>query len=93
VAGAGKDAQIEISSSMKGRKRSVVVSKKHSSPPPQHWTPEPRVAPARSNTRALLLAALDRKEDAQQSLQKVFLFPDRNLSHALAREARRVLRD
>jgi hypothetical protein len=43
--------------------------------------------------RALLLAALDRKEDARQSLQKVFLFPDRNLSHALAREARRVLRD
>ena len=43
--------------------------------------------------RALLLAALERKEDARQSLQNVFLLPDRNLSHALAREARRALRD
>jgi tetratricopeptide (TPR) repeat protein len=37
--------------------------------------------------RALLLAALDRRQDARASLQRAFLFPDRNLSHALARMA------
>ena len=35
--------------------------------------------------RASLLAALGRDEEARQSRRKVFLYPDRNLSHALAR--------
>jgi tetratricopeptide (TPR) repeat protein len=35
--------------------------------------------------RASLLAALDRDAEARQSWRKVFVFPDRNLSHALAR--------
>lgn len=35
--------------------------------------------------RALLLAALDRNDDARRSREKVYLSPDRNLSHALAR--------
>ena len=43
--------------------------------------------------RALLLAALGRKEEARASLQRVFLFPDRNLSHALARSALVLVRD
>ena len=37
--------------------------------------------------RALLLAALGRSADARQSLRRVCLFPDRNLSHAMARAA------
>jgi hypothetical protein len=37
--------------------------------------------------RALLMAALGRKEEARAPLQRAFLFPDRNLSHALARVA------
>lgn len=37
--------------------------------------------------RALLLASLDRHDEARASLRRVFLFPDRNLSHALARSA------
>jgi hypothetical protein len=43
--------------------------------------------------RALLLAALDRKQQAKASLQQVFLFPDRNLSHALARDVLRAWRE
>jgi tetratricopeptide (TPR) repeat protein len=43
--------------------------------------------------RALMLDALDRKDEAQRSLERVFLYPDRNLSHVLAREARRTLRN
>lgn len=35
--------------------------------------------------RASLLAALGRDEDARRSRRKVFMYPDRNLSHALAR--------
>jgi hypothetical protein len=35
--------------------------------------------------RASLLAALGRREESRGSLRRVFLFPDRNLSHALAR--------
>ena len=35
--------------------------------------------------RASLLRALGRDEDAGQSRRKVFMYPDRNLSHALAR--------
>jgi len=35
--------------------------------------------------QARLLAALGRVDEARQSLARVFLFPDRNLSHALAR--------
>jgi tetratricopeptide (TPR) repeat protein len=34
--------------------------------------------------RASLLAALGRVDEARQSMARVFLFPDRNLSHALA---------
>jgi tetratricopeptide (TPR) repeat protein len=41
--------------------------------------------------RALLLAALDRKEEGRAALQRAFLFPDRNLSHALARAAQRAM--
>jgi tetratricopeptide (TPR) repeat protein len=40
--------------------------------------------------RASLLAALGRVDESMQSLQRVFLFPDRNLSHALARAELRV---
>jgi hypothetical protein len=43
--------------------------------------------------RALLLAALDRRQEARASLQRAFLFPDRNLSHALARMALPATRD
>jgi hypothetical protein len=35
--------------------------------------------------RAALLAALGRVDEARESLRRVFVFPDRNLSHALAR--------
>jgi len=35
--------------------------------------------------QARLRAALGRVDEARQSLARVFLFPDRNLSHALAR--------
>jgi tetratricopeptide (TPR) repeat protein len=35
--------------------------------------------------RASLLAALDRHDESRRSREKVFLYPDRNLSHALAR--------
>ena len=37
--------------------------------------------------RALVLAALGRADESRQSLRRVFLYPDRNLSHALARTA------
>jgi tetratricopeptide (TPR) repeat protein len=37
--------------------------------------------------RASLLAALGRAEDSRQSMARVFLYPDRNLSHALAHSA------
>jgi hypothetical protein len=35
--------------------------------------------------RASLLAALGRDEDARRSRTQAFMYPDRNLSHALAR--------
>jgi hypothetical protein len=35
--------------------------------------------------RALLLAELGRSDEARASLRRVFLYPDRNLSHAWAR--------
>jgi hypothetical protein len=35
--------------------------------------------------RASLLSAVGRQEEARRSWSKVFLYPDRNLSHALAR--------
>ena len=35
--------------------------------------------------RASLLAALDRRLEARRSWKKIFVYPDRNLSHALAR--------
>lgn len=38
--------------------------------------------------RALLLAALGRAGESRQALERVFVYPDRNLSHALARGAR-----
>ena len=42
--------------------------------------------------RAALLAALGRVDEARESLRRVFVFPDRNLSHALARaELRRTV--
>lgn len=37
--------------------------------------------------RALLLTALGRAGEARQSFRRVFLYPDRNLSHAMARAA------
>src|SRR5262249_42646744 len=37
--------------------------------------------------RGSLLAALGRVDEARQSLRRVFVLPDRNLSHALARAA------
>jgi hypothetical protein len=37
--------------------------------------------------RASLLAALGRTAESRRSLERVFLYPDRNLSHALARTA------
>jgi len=40
-------------------------------------------------SRGLLLASLGRKEESRAALRRVFLFPDRNLSHALARDALR----
>jgi tetratricopeptide (TPR) repeat protein len=43
--------------------------------------------------RALLLAELDRKDEARSALQRAFLLPDRNLSHALARVAQREMRE
>ncbi len=36
-------------------------------------------------TRALLLDALGRRQESRHALRRVFIFPDRNLSHALAR--------
>jgi tetratricopeptide (TPR) repeat protein len=36
--------------------------------------------------RALLLEALGRTAESRQALQQVFVYPDRNLSHALARQ-------
>jgi hypothetical protein len=39
--------------------------------------------------RAALLGALGRDEESRESLRRVFVFPDRNLSHALARAALR----
>ncbi|HMF61126.1 MAG TPA: hypothetical protein VK595_12185, partial [Vicinamibacterales bacterium] len=38
--------------------------------------------------RASLLAALGRSAESRRSLQRVFVYPDRNLSHALARTMR-----
>jgi tetratricopeptide (TPR) repeat protein len=38
--------------------------------------------------RASLLAALGRTAESRRSLQRVFVYPDRNLSHAVARAAR-----
>ena len=40
-------------------------------------------------TRASLLGALGRRDESRDSLRRVFVFPDRNLSHALARAALR----
>jgi len=40
-------------------------------------------------SRGLLLSALGRAEESRAALRRVFLFPDRNLSHALARDALR----
>ena len=40
---------------------------------------------------AVLLAALGRTKESRQSLQRVFVSPDRNLSHAMARGALREL--
>ena len=40
-------------------------------------------------SRGLLLASLSRKEESRAALRRVFLLPDRNLSHALARDALR----
>jgi tetratricopeptide (TPR) repeat protein len=40
-------------------------------------------------SRGLLLASLGRKDESRAALRRVFLFPDRNLSHALARDALR----
>jgi hypothetical protein len=40
--------------------------------------------------RARLLAALGRTDESRESLRRVFLFPDRNLSHAVARDGRGV---
>jgi len=37
--------------------------------------------------RAMLLAALGRIDESRSSLKRVFVYPDRNLSHALARAA------
>ena len=45
---------------------------------------QPGVARVRA---ALLLAALGRAGESRQSLRRVFLYPDRNLSHAMARAA------
>jgi tetratricopeptide (TPR) repeat protein len=42
--------------------------------------------------RSLLLAGLGRADEAHASLQRVFLYPDRGLSHALARAAFRQSR-
>ena len=40
-------------------------------------------------TRASLLGALGRDEESRESFRRVVVFPDRNLSHALARAALR----
>ena len=40
-------------------------------------------------SRGLLLASLGRREESVAALRRVFLLPDRNLSHALARDALR----
>ena len=40
--------------------------------------------------RALVLAALGRLEESRSSLKRVFVYPDRSLSHALARAALRA---
>jgi tetratricopeptide (TPR) repeat protein len=42
--------------------------------------------------RGLLFAALGRTKEARQALQHVFILPDRNLSHSLARAALREVR-
>ena len=42
--------------------------------------------------RALLLAALGRAEESQAALARVFVYPDRGLSHALARTTLRQAR-
>ena len=39
---------------------------------------------------ALVLAALGRLEESRSSLKRVFVYPDRSLSHALARTALRA---
>ena len=39
--------------------------------------------------RALLLGELGRTEESRASLQRVFLYPDRGLAHALARTTMR----
>jgi hypothetical protein len=38
--------------------------------------------------RALLLSSLGRAAESRRALQRVFILPDRNLSHALARALR-----
>ena len=37
-------------------------------------------------TRAVLLSALGRRRDSREAQRRVFIFPDRTLSHALARD-------
>jgi tetratricopeptide (TPR) repeat protein len=44
------------------------------------------------SARGLLLAALGRTKEAQRALRHVFVLPDRNLSHALARAALKELK-
>jgi hypothetical protein len=41
--------------------------------------------------QARLRAALGRTDEARESLSRVFLLPDRHLSHALARQLRREM--
>jgi hypothetical protein len=41
-------------------------------------------------TRALLLSALGRPEESRQAWRRVFVYPDRSLSHALARSASEI---
>ena len=51
-------------------------------------TPAARATPALTEcARGLLLQALGRDAESRRSLRRVFLFPDRNLSHVLARAA------
>jgi hypothetical protein len=40
-------------------------------------------------TRGALLGALGRRDESREALRRVFVLPDRNLSHALARAAGR----